>query len=101
MGEVGILRSTRSIMRGVILMGRIDGIVVWPDGKPCTSGARIRAELTGFWDGGMTNNVYSDSRGYFTLIWSGDNKVKTLYCEGKEVERDLPSNASNVRITMR
>ena len=54
--------------------------VTWPSGKP-HSGVRLVGSVS--W-GGMTDAVYTDSRGQATITWSSNNSLSNVYVGGKE-----------------
>lgn len=69
-------------------MGICSGTVT-RNGYP-VSGARVTGSIGGIF-GGMTETVYTDSRGRFVLEWSNDGSLAKLYVNGSTAERDIRS----------
>jgi hypothetical protein len=78
-------------------MGVISGIVT-RNGYP-VQGARIGAYFSGL-SGGVTDGVYSDSDGRFTLQWRGDGTIDILYCNGQEKLKNVRNGRNDVHIAL-
>lgn len=81
-------------------MGVISGIVTYPDGQPSTM-SYVSAHVGGAIGGGVTGRVRTDSQGRFLLTWSGDGPASELYCDGREVARNVSSGTSGLHIVLR
>lgn len=67
--------------------GQITGRIYHKDGSTCSS-CKISASIK---RSGMTDKVYTDSKGYFTLTWSSDNSIDELYVNGMKEREDISS----------
>lgn len=67
--------------------GQITGRVLYMDGSPCSS-CRVSASIK---RSGVTDKVYTDSKGNFTLTWSSDNSIDELYVNGMKADEDITS----------
>ncbi len=75
--------------------GQITGHVSYPGGSDC-SGCKVIASIK---RGGMTETVYTDRKGNFTLTWSSNNGIAKLFVNGKTVRKNV-SNGEHVEIVV-
>ena len=78
-------------------MGVISGIVTYSNGQPSTM-SWVSASVGGIFSGGVTDRVRTDSNGRFMLTWSGDGSANVVYCDGREVAKNVPSGTNNLHI---
>jgi hypothetical protein len=78
-------------------MGLISGVVTYRDGQPSTL-SQISAAVGG--RGGRTLVVRTDCQGRFVLRWEGDGDADALYCDGKEVARNVRDGTETVHIVI-
>jgi hypothetical protein len=76
--------------------GEISGHISYSDGSNC-SGCSVSASIS---RGGVTEKVYTDSKGNFTLTWSSSNSIAKLFVNGSTVRRNIRSG-EYVTITVR
>jgi hypothetical protein len=79
-------------------MGVISGMVTYRNGQASTM-SYVSAAVGGML-GGVTNKVKSDSQGRFMLTWSGDGQADIVYCDGREVARNVRSGTNNLHIVI-
>ena len=78
-------------------MGIISGIVTYSNGQPSTM-SEVSAAVGGMFSGGVTDRVRTDSQGRFTIQWSGDSPANTVYCDGREVAKNVSNGTNNLHI---
>lgn len=81
-------------------MGVISGIVTYSNGQPSTM-SWVSASVGGVFSGGVTDRVKTDSNGRFMLTWSGDGPAHVVYCDGREVAKNVSSGTNNLHIVTR
>ena len=69
------------------MAGQITGRVFYKDGSKCTS-CKVSASIK---RSGMTDKVFTDDKGYFTLTWSSDNSIDELYVNGSKKRENIRS----------
>jgi len=74
-------------MAGSAWAGEITGRIFWKDGSSCSS-CRVSASIK---RSGMTDKVFTDSKGYFKLTWSSNNSIDELYVNGDKKREDIAS----------
>jgi len=79
-------------------MGSISGVVTYLDGQPSTLSC-VSAAIGGM-PGRVTPPVRTDSQGRFTLTWDGECGAAAVYCDHREVARDVPSGTSTLHIVI-
>lgn len=75
-------------------MGVISGIVTYPNGQPSTM-SYVSAAVGGF-TGGVTGKVRTDAGGRFTLTWSDSCGADVVYCDGREVAKNVPNGTNTL-----
>lgn len=78
-------------------MGVISGIVTYDNGQP--SGMSYVSAAVGGWTGGVTQRVRTDTRGRFMLSWNADCGADVVYCDGREVARNVGNGTNNLHFT--
>ncbi len=78
------------------LAGEITGEIRYGDKSPC-SGCKVSASIN---SGGVTDAVYTDSNGKFSLRWSGSNWIAKLFVNGSTVAQDVKPG-EHVQLTVR
>lgn len=78
-------------------MGVISGIVTYSNGQPSTM-SQVSAKVGGLFAGGVTDRVRTDSQGRFTVTWSGDGAAEIVYCDGREVAKNVRNGTNNLHI---
>ncbi len=81
-------------------MGVISGVVTYPNGQPSTM-SYVSAHVGGAFGGGMTEKVKTDLQGRFMLTWTGDGPANVVYCDEREVARNIRSGTNNLHIVLR
>ena len=77
-------------------MGTISGIVTHANGQPNTM-AYVSAAVGGV-TSGVPPGAKTDSRGRFTLSWSGDADADVVFVDGVEAARGIKNGASNLHL---
>jgi hypothetical protein len=80
-------------------MGAISGIVTYENGQPSTM-SYVSAAVGGL-TGGVTPKVRTDSQGRFLLTWNGDCGADVVYCDGREVARNVRNGTNNLHFHTR
>ena len=78
-------------------MSVISGIVT-RNGRPIKN-ARVAAQMEGL-VGYITNPVFTDDSGRFLLQWDGTGNAVIVFCEGREVLRNVKNGSNNVHIAL-
>lgn len=78
-------------------MGLISGVVTYRDGQPSTL-SQISAAVGSC--GGRTPVVRTDCQGRFVLRWEGNGDADALYCDDKEVARNVRDGTETVHIVI-
>jgi hypothetical protein len=76
-------------------MGICSGVVTYRNGQTA-SGIAVRGAVH---MSGMTRETRTDRDGRFTLEWSSDSMLASLYVDGREVERNVRTG-SRVHATL-
>ncbi|HKV09770.1 MAG TPA: hypothetical protein VJ725_16630 [Thermoanaerobaculia bacterium] len=75
------------LMASPAMAGQITGRVFYKDVSKCTS-CKVSASIK---RSGMTDKVFTDDKGYFTLKWSSDNSIDELYVNGSKKGENIRS----------
>ena len=81
-------------------MGVISGIVTYANGQPSTI-SQVSAKVGGLFSGGVTQRVRTDSQGRFAVTWNGDGAAEIVYCDGREVAKNVRSGTNTLHIVTR
>jgi len=79
-------------------MGVISGIVT-KNGYPAR-GVKVSAAVGGLLAGGHTKEAVTDHEGRFLLQWSSNTDAEKIFCDGREVMRDVKNGRNNVHISL-
>ena len=81
-------------------MGAISGIVTYSNGQASTQ-SWVSAAVGGTFSGGVTERVGTDSQGRFLLSWDGDSPANTVYCDGREVAKNVRNGTNTLHFVTR
>ena len=74
-------------------MGIVSGVVTYSSGQ-AKPGAKVEVSVGGI-NGGFAE-CRTDSQGRFLCQWNGNAPARKIFCEGREVARDIESGSSNL-----
>lgn len=78
-------------------MSVISGIVT-KNGRPVKN-AKIAVGMGGI-IGYISHSVFTDDNGRFLLQWDGTGDAAIVYCEGREVLKNVKNGSNNVHIAL-
>lgn len=76
-------------------MGICSGTVT--RGRSAASNVRVRGEVA---SGGVTESVYTDRNGRFTLQWRDSSGLSTIHVDGRNMRKSVRSGTDNLHFNL-